>query len=221
MKDGPNQKLSANAHRLVGQLLNLPQGWVTAETLAESIGVSRRTVLRELPAVEQWMEAAGAQFMRSPGKGLLLDEPPARREQLRAQLENGGKKELSRVERRQQLLTRLLREKEPCKTAALAREWNVSESTLSADLDEIETKLRPYRVEVLRRPGVGVWLQGDAAAYRRVVSALLRSSLPEKELADALCGKMPEDRIFSALLDPGTAEMVWTVLRQLDRKSVV
>lgn len=218
MKDGPNQKLSVNAHRLIGQMLNLPQGWVTAETLAESIGVSRRTVLRELPAVEQWMNAAGAQFVRSPGKGLLLDEPPIRREQLRAQLENGGKKELSRVERRQQLLTRLLREKEPCKTAALAREWNVSESTLSADLDEIESKLRPYRVEVFRRPGVGVWLQGDAASYRRVVSALLRSSLPEKELANVLCGKMPEDRLFSALLDPGRAETVWKVLRQFEQE---
>lgn len=218
MKDEPNQKLSANAHRLVGQLLSLPQGWVTAETLAESIGVSRRTVLRELPAVEQWMNAAGAQFVRSPGKGLLLDEPPARREQLRAQLESGGKKELSRVERRQQLLTKLLREKEPCKTAALAREWNVSESTLSADLDEIEAKLRPYRVEVFRRPGVGVWLQGDAASYRRVVSALLRSSLPEKELADVLCGRMPENRIFSALLDPGTAEKVWALLQQFEQE---
>ena len=62
MKDTPEQKLSANARRLIGQLLSLPQGWVTAETLAESIGVSRRTVLRELPAVEQWMQAAGARF---------------------------------------------------------------------------------------------------------------------------------------------------------------
>lgn len=65
MKDTPEQKLSANARRLIGQLLSLPQGWVTAETLAESIGVSRRTVLRELPAVEQWMQAAGARFTRS------------------------------------------------------------------------------------------------------------------------------------------------------------
>lgn len=142
------------------------------------------------------MQAAGARFTRSPGKGLLLDEPPQRRELLRAQLEDGGKKELSRVERRQQLLTKLLCEKEPCKTAALAREWNVSESTLAADLDEIEMKLRPYRVEMFRRPGVGVWLQGDAASYRKVVSALLRSSLPEKELSDVLCGRSRENRMF-------------------------
>ena len=40
---------------------------------------------------------------------------------LRTQLNSGDRKELSRAERRQQLLTRLLSEQEPCKTAVLAR----------------------------------------------------------------------------------------------------
>ena len=102
------EELSANARKLIEQLLSLPQGWVTAAALAESIGVSRRTVLRELPAVEQWMQAAGAHFVRNPGKGLLLDEAPERRDALRTQLNSGDRKELSRAERRQQLLTRLL-----------------------------------------------------------------------------------------------------------------
>lgn len=166
------------------------------------------------------MQAAGARFTRSPGKGLLLDEPPQRRELLRAQLEDGGKKELSRVERRQQLLTKLLCEKEPCKTAALAREWNVSESTLAADLDEIEMKLRPYRVEMFRRPGVGVWLQGDAASYRKVVSALLRSSLPEKELSDVLCGKMPgKPDVFWPCWTPKRRKRSGRSCRSLNRTS--
>lgn len=190
----------------------------TTAALAESIGVSRRTVLRELPAVEQWMQAAGAHFVRNPGKGLLLDEAPERRDALRTQLNSGDRKELSRAERRQQLLTRLLSEQEPCKTAVLARALGVSESTLSADLDELETKLHPYRVEMFRRPGVGVWLQGDASSYRRVVSALLRSSMPEKELAEVLCGRMPENEIFSTLLDTKTAEKVWVVLQQFEQE---
>ena len=177
----------------------------TTAALAESIGVSRRTVLRELPAVEQWMQAAGAHFVRNPGKGLLLDEAPERRDALRTQLNSGDRKELSRAERRQQLLTRLLSEQEPCKTAVLARALGVSESTLSADLDELETKLHPYRVEMFRRPGVGVWLQGDASSYRRVVSALLRSSMPENE-------------IFSTLLDTKTAEKVWAALQQFEQE---
>lgn len=190
----------------------------TTAALAESIGVSRRTVLRELPAVEQWMQAAGAHFVRNPGKGLLLDEAPERRDALRTQLNSGDRKKLSRAERRQQLLTRLLSEQEPCKTAVLARALGVSESTLSADLDELETKLHPYRVEMFRRPGVGVWLQGDASSYRRVVSALLRSSMPEKELAEVLCGRMPENEIFSTLLDTKTAEKVWAVLQQFEQE---
>lgn len=81
--------LTANGQKLIDRLLTLPQGWVTAAMLAESIGVSRRTVLRELPSVEQWIAAAGYRFVRSPGQGLLLDEPPARREQMRALL-NGS-----------------------------------------------------------------------------------------------------------------------------------
>ena len=36
------EELSANARKLIEQLLSLPQGWVTAAALAESIGVSRR-----------------------------------------------------------------------------------------------------------------------------------------------------------------------------------
>ena len=63
------EELSANARKLIEQLLSLPQGWVTAATLAESIGVSRRTVLRELPAVEQWMQAAGGAFCAQPRQG--------------------------------------------------------------------------------------------------------------------------------------------------------
>ena len=65
--------LTANGQKLIDRLLTLPQGWVTAAMLAESIGVSRRTVLRELPSMEQWIAAAGYRFVRSPGQGLLLE----------------------------------------------------------------------------------------------------------------------------------------------------
>ena len=76
------EELSANARKLIEQLLSLPQGWVTAAALAESIGVSRHRAAGAA-AVEQWMQAAGAHFVRNPGKGLLLDEAPERRDALR------------------------------------------------------------------------------------------------------------------------------------------
>lgn len=211
--------LTANGQKLIDRLLTLPQGWVTAAMLAESIGVSRRTVLRELPSVEQWIAAAGYRFVRSPGQGLLLDEPPARREQMRALL-NGSTvyAELPRRQRRQKLLGMLLQAREPMKTAALARELLVSESTLAADLDEIGQWVSSYAVTLHRRPGVGVWLKGEKLSCRRAAAALLQSSLTEEELQAVLRGNFAADGAFAALLNTKIAERVWQVLQQFEQK---
>ena len=211
--------LTANGQKLIDRLLTLPQGWVTAAMLAESIGVSRRTVLRELPSMEQWIAAAGYRFVRSPGQGLLLDEPPARREQMRALL-NGSTvyAELPRRQRRQKLLGLLLQAREPMKTAALARELLVSESTLAADLDEIVQWVSSYAVTLHRRPGVGVWLEGEKLSCRRAAAALLQSSLTEEELQAVLRGNFAAGGAFAALLNTKIAERVWQVLQQFEQK---
>ena len=214
--------LTANGRKLIERLLTLPQGWVTAALLAESIGVSRRTVLRELPSMEQWIAAAGYRFVRSPGQGLLLDEPPARREQMRALL-NGSTvyAELPRRQRRQKLLGLLLQAREPMKTAALARELLVSESTLAADLDEIGQWVSSYAVTLHRRPGVGVWLEGEKLSCRRAAAALLQSSLTEEELQAVLRGDFAADSAFSALLDTKTAARVWQVLERFEQQEAL
>lgn len=210
--------LTANAQKLIARLAALPRTWVTAATLAEGIGVSRRTVLRELPGVEQWMQAAGFSFLRSPGQGLLLDEPPERRTEIGRLL--GGSTVfagLPRRERRQQLLSLLLRTQEPVKIASLAHTLAVSEHTLSADLDAAGRWLSPYGLELCRRTGVGVWVSGGDNARRKAAAALLRSSLPEKELQAVLSGKLPAGRSFSALMEPAVAETVWRVLQQFEK----
>ena len=50
------------------------------------------------------------------------------------------------------------------------------------------------------------------------MSALLLSSMPEKYLAEVLCGRMPENEIFSTLLDTKTAEKVWAALQQFEQE---
>ena len=210
--------LNANGQKLIERLLTLPQGWVTAAMLAESIGVSRRTVLRELPGVERWIAAAGYRFVRSPGQGLLLDEPPERREEMRRLL-NGSTvyTEMPRRQRRQKLLGLLLRAHEPMKTAVLARALLVSESTLAADLDEIGQWVSSYAVTLHRRPGVGVWLEGEKLSCRRAAAALLQSSLTEAELQAVLCGRFAANGAFAALLDTQIAAQVWQVLQQFEQ----
>ena len=128
--------LTANGRRLTLKLADLPRDWVTAASLVEAIGVSRRTVLRELPGVEQWMSAAGFKLVRSPGQGILLEESEPRRAELRRLAAAGSAGDaLPREERRQRLLCTLLAAEQPVKTYALAYDLQVSEHTLAADLE--------------------------------------------------------------------------------------
>ncbi len=209
MPDRSLPALSTNGRRLIHKLAELPRGWLTAAALAEAIGVSRRTVLRELPGIEHWLTAAGFHFLRSPGQGLLLDEED--RTALLQLLNAGSASDLPREERRRRLLAALLAAAGPRKVYALARELSTSEHTLSADLQWAESWLEPYAVHLCRRPGVGIWLDGAPDKRRRAASALLRSQLPEQAL------RLGRPLALPGLLSPETAEKTWATLRDFER----
>ena len=204
--------LSANGRRLAEQLAELPRGWLSAAALAQSVGISRRTVLRELPGLERWCSEAGYRFLRSPGQGLLLDEPPQRRAQLLALLREGaGPAAPAPQVRRQRLLLELLACREPVKSYALSRTLSVSEQTLSGDLDWLRDFLSPYGIVLNRRPGVGVWLSGTPSRQRRAAAALIRGQLPQQELQMAL-----EDGVLPAVLDQQLTRPVWQLLERFE-----
>ena len=49
---------------------------VTLSAISQKLEVSTRTVLRELDAVEAWLDENDFQFIRKPGVGLAIQEPP-------------------------------------------------------------------------------------------------------------------------------------------------
>lgn len=211
--------LTANGRKLIETLLRLPRTWLTAATLAQSLGISRRTVLRELPGVEEWISAAGFRFLRSPGQGLMLDEDAGARAALQALLEQGQPKPaLPRRERRQQLLIALFAAEGPVKTYALARDLDISEHTLAGDLEVVEEWLQPYGVALCRRPGVGIWLDAAPEKLRRAAGALLRLHLPEQDWQTFLQGQPLPDAPLTALLDPAVSKKVWDILQAFEQE---
>lgn len=205
----PLPMLTANSRKLILQLASLPYGWLTAATLAQAIGVSRRTVLRELTTAEDWLQAAGYTLRRSPGQGILLDEPEERREQLRRLAAQGSETDvLPRTERRQQLLLTLLKAEAPLSAPALAEELLVSEHTLAADLVWAGVWLGGYGLTLCKKTGLSV--QGSPVGRRRAIGALLRLLLPQQALQDTL--EHPDHTAFFGLLDPETAAQVWKLL---------
>lgn len=211
--------LSSNGLRLTEKLLTLPRSWITAATLAGAVGISRRTVLWELPDIEQWMRAQGFRFLRSPGQGLMLDEDDQSRIRLAKLLEeNQLPGTLSRQERRQRLALILFQSQEPQKIYALARQLDISENTLSADLDAVEEDLQGWNVTLRRRPGVGVWLEAPPEKRRRALGSLIKTPRFSRDLQALFRGEATEASLLSGLLDPRDTHIIWSVLQRFDQE---
>lgn len=160
---------------------------ITISTIAEILNVSSRTVLREMPKIEEWLDENGFNFIKKPGVGLIIDESLENQQLILELLEvENVQKEYSKEERKRIILSELLIAKEPLKLFYFTNQLKVSEGTLSNDLDGIEDWLKVFDIKLIRRQGVGIYLEGNEKNYRKVLSDILYRTLEEKELIKLL-----------------------------------
>ena len=76
-------QLTARAGDIIQILLRFPQNHpVTVAVISEELGISSRSVQRELITVEQWLAKNHFRLIRKRSVGLMLDEPEERRKEL-------------------------------------------------------------------------------------------------------------------------------------------
>lgn len=74
---------------------------ITASMIAKELSLSARTVLREMPKIEQWLDENEFNFIKKPGVGLIIDENLENQELILELLEiEKIKKEFSKEERK-------------------------------------------------------------------------------------------------------------------------
>ncbi|MFB9329050.1 PRD domain-containing protein [Paenibacillus aurantiacus] len=175
----------SNRQRQIAALLTNRQGGMTVAEIAESIGVSARTVHRELQDIESALTAAGIALLRKSGSGLALEAEPEKLEAFRLKLENADASGHNAQERKVLTMLRLIEETEPIKLFALAHELQVAIPTISHDLDEWESLLTGSGLALERRRGYGVELQGSERAIRRFIYRLARQFLDPADLFES------------------------------------
>lgn len=206
-------KLTDNGRRLLIRLAELPSMWITAAALGESIGISRRTVMRELPGMEHWLQDAGYRFVRNPGQGVRLLENDARRNALHAQLTQ-TRAPLSRTERIDRLLSLLFAANQPVKAQWLAHRLDVSEHTLASDLADGDAWLQARGAALRRKPGIGVWLEGNPEILRRALGVRLRPQLAALDWRSFMQTRQKESPL--SLLNAQDVQAVIEVLQQFE-----
>ena len=174
---------------------------VPVGAVSEKLNVSSRTILRELPAIEHWLDENDFTFIRKPGVGLSIEEGPESIQLLEELLDIGPAwSDISQKERRRQILGELLFVREPVKSTVFLSRFQISEGTLAKDLDALEEWLSGYQVHIQRRPGIGIFVEGTETAYRQAIANAALEFMDNGEILKMLRGNIREEQISESRL---------------------
>lgn len=207
--------------RLIEVLLRHPDG-LTADSLASRLGVSARTVHRDLQSASKFFASRDLNLVRRAGRGIKIEGPASARIRALEALSEMRSLASTPEERQVSLLGMLLAADEPIKLRALASRSKVSVGTISRDLDEAEDWLAAFGLSLLRKRGYGVQVVGAEDDLRQAMSQLILQDLDEAAFLSGLeesderpTGSM--DHISGNLLgliDEGRLRTVKTLTRE-------
>lgn len=195
---------------------------VTVQAISEKLRLSSRTILRELPKIEQWMLENDFHMVRKPRVGIYLEEDAESRALLLQLVEADHTKgtHMDKDERIFHIEHEILASYEPLKYYYFTSKFGISEGTLSSDLDEIEKWLENYGLSLIRRKGLGVYWNGSEQDYRQAVVALLLAELSHEDAdvsgeREVRRGRLPLFSFYSEELMSSTEDIIKSVEQSL------
>ncbi|WP_418417865.1 BglG family transcription antiterminator [Blautia sp.] len=159
---------------------------VSVKYLAEQIGVSKRTVQRELEYTASSLKGYEITFMSKTGVGVWLEGTDDEKQRLEETLSEKDDYDVGNRElRRKKLILELLREKGLKKLFYYSSRFKVSEATISSDLEAAEVWLKQYGLRINRKPGSGISVEGSEEDYRRAIRVFVNENIDTQVLREA------------------------------------
>lgn len=154
--------------------------------IAEMLGISTRTIYRDVKKINDWLEKNGVDTKGSiETVNFLKDKESEKR--IRKLLDSLEVEEKYDAEDRQMILiTELLLSSEPLKIFYLASKLNVAEGTVISDLDKAEEWLGNYGIRLVRKQGLGVYVEGAEKNIRSSIMNIFYKGLAASNIRDVL-----------------------------------
>ncbi len=175
-------RASTRAKEII-HILCRQEKYTTIASIAETLNLSSRTVLRELDEVEKLLAQHGLELEKKPNKGLVVKGSTEEKNNLLQLLETLAENKVYTPQERQTvILSELLQNQNPTKLYYFTRIFDVSEGTVSRDLDSLEGWLSQYHLTLIRKPGLGVYIEGSEGEIRRAIINLLYENIDQNQL---------------------------------------
>ncbi|WP_373229266.1 transcription antiterminator [Cohnella sp.] len=188
-------KLNARQKQILLYFLEAAD-YAPLNALADRLNVSLRTLQRELSEMAYFIAQYGIWFDKKIGVGLKLLGNGKEVEEL-AQILSETDSALpaySADERQSGIKQILLSGKEPKKLYALSKELNAAESTISYDLQRIEPWFEQHGIQLHRKPGIGVYIEGSEKSIREALVDLLYENVTQEQLMEFMYEESNEQR---------------------------
>ncbi len=179
-------RLNTRQRLIVNRLISSDSP-VTLKQLSEELEISTRTVQRELKSVKKLLQQFELDLDSKTGVGVSIIGSSDMKHAAQLYLTDSDSDEIvSLDERHYRLKKMLLSLNEPVKLYYLSRQLEVSEATISNDLGKLDTWFRRHQLELVRRPGFGVMVEGEEKLIRQAILELLYEQYTKDQLVHVL-----------------------------------
>lgn len=170
--------LLTNREQEMIRLMMSQTAGVSRDELERQLGVSRRTIYRELSQLESDIATIGLKLDKGTGSTYRLVGDTNDLATLTATLAKQDQVVTFDPSQRQSALTlRLLNANGPETMTALAAAVDVSVTTIKQDLNILEPALNEYHLQLNRQKAAGIWIDGAEGDIRRVLVGVLNAEI--------------------------------------------
>ncbi len=175
-------ELTPRIRQIILYLLNAEQPATDSE-VADALGVSKRTILREADYISSILKGYDLTLVRKKGEGSQIEGPSEKKAELLEAVRSHSDQIISDKEKRRELLKlELLRNREPQKLFYYSDMFGVSEATISNDLEAISSWAQECHLSIIRKPGFGISLSGSEKSYRTAMQRFVTENMKNRKL---------------------------------------
>ncbi len=155
----------------------LRDDYITYQEISDAIAISTRTIMREISQIKSSLQKMNLKIQSKKGKGILITGSDEAKQNLIMEIQGSKIDYMDKVERQELLCLELLRTKDIQKLFYYSNKFQVSEATISHDLDDLEKFFKQYKIKLIRRPGYGIGLQASESAIRQALSTIVNNTV--------------------------------------------
>ena len=189
--------ISSREKKIINELIYHNDTFMLIKELAGKLGVSSRTVHRELKNVRSTLKKLNIELISEYKKGVKLDLAQLEIEALTKYITENADKDLSDEEKKVALIYNLMLNPEGLKKSALAVELGVGEHTVDELISQMEDQLRAFDLEIRKIRAIGVQLSGDPLGKQNFLASMMISELNSNSIYSVI----ENNFVFSSLIN--------------------